>query len=84
MWPVDLYQTVQRSFFFSQLFLFPGSRTPSRDFYFMYDICQDAGIRTRAAATAAMWATNELHTSLKDQDQESAYCTPCIWIFKEK
>ena len=26
---------------------------------------QDAGIRTRVAATAASWATNELHTSLR-------------------
>ena len=33
-------------------------------FYFMYNIWQDAGIRTRVAATAARCATNELHTSL--------------------
>ena len=33
-------------------------------FYFMYNIRQDAGIRTRVAATAARFATNELHTSL--------------------
>ena len=31
----------------------------------MYNIWQDAGIRTRVAATAASWATNELHTSLR-------------------
>ena len=44
---------------------FPYS-TPSRDFYFMYNIWQekDAGIRTRVAASAAWCATNELHTSL--------------------
>ena len=34
------------------------------DFYFMYNIWQDAGIRTRVAANAAKCATNELHTSL--------------------
>ena len=32
-------------------------------FYFMFNIWQDAGIRTRVAATAAKCATNELHTS---------------------
>ena len=32
--------------------------------YCMYNIWQDAGIRTRVAATAARCATNELHTSL--------------------
>ena len=37
----------------------------SPSFYFMYSIWQDAGIRTRVAATAARFATNELHTSLK-------------------
>ena len=30
----------------------------------MYNIWQDAGIRTRVAATATRCATNELHTSL--------------------
>ena len=49
--------------FFSLLFLFPGSRTPSQDFYFMYNIWQDAGYQTRVAATAARCATIELHTS---------------------
>ena len=33
-------------------------------FYSMYNIWQDAGIRTRLAETAARCATNELHTSL--------------------
>ena len=33
-------------------------------FYFMYNIWQDAGIRTRIAATAARYATNKVHTSL--------------------
>ena len=32
-------------------------------FYFMYNIWQDAGIRTRVAATAARCAANELYTS---------------------
>ena len=49
---------------FLKLFLFPGSHTPSRGFYFMFNIWQDAGNRTRVAATAARCATNELHTSL--------------------
>ena len=31
---------------------------------FIYSIWQDAGIRTRVAATAVRCATNELHTSL--------------------
>ena len=34
------------------------------EIYFMYINWQDAGIRTRFAATAARCATNELHTSL--------------------
>ena len=50
--------------FFFQLFLFPCSRTPSRDLYFMYNIWQDAGIQTPVAATAARCAPNELHTSI--------------------
>ena len=33
-------------------------------FYFLFNIWQDAAIRTRVAATAARCATNELHTSL--------------------
>ena len=45
-------------------FWFPGSRTPFLVFSFIYNIWQDAGIRTRVAATAARCATNELHTSL--------------------
>ena len=47
------------------LFLFPGSRPPSQDFYFMYNIRQDAGNRSRVPATAARCATIELHTSLR-------------------
>ena len=47
---------------FLKLFLFPGSHTPSRGFYFMFNIWQDAGNRTRVAATVASCATNELHT----------------------
>ena len=39
-------------------------RSPPRDFYFMYNIWQDARNRTQVAATAARCATNELHTSL--------------------
>ena len=39
-------------------------RSPPQDFYFMYNIWQDAGNRTRVAANAARCATNELHTSL--------------------
>ena len=35
-----------------------------RDFYFVYNIWQNAGNRTRIAATAARCATNELHTSI--------------------
>ena len=35
-----------------------------RVFYFMYNVWQDAGKRTRVAATIARCATNELHTSL--------------------
>ena len=38
-------------------------RSLPQDFYFMYNIWQDAGKRTRVAATAARCATNELHTS---------------------
>ena len=33
---------------------------------FMYNIWQDAGIRTRYAATSARYATNELNTSLNE------------------
>ena len=36
-------------------------------FYFMYNIWQDAGIRTRVAATAARCAANELYTLHKSQ-----------------
>ena len=49
-----------------------------QSFYFYYDdlyrysIWQDAGIRTRVAATAARCATNELHTPLM------SYTHPCI------
>ena len=55
--------------YFVKLFLFPGLRrvrSSPRDFYYtcMYNIWQDAGNQTRAAATAARCATNELHTSL--------------------
>ena len=55
--------------YFFKLFLFPGLRrvrSSPRDFYYMYNIWQDAGTgnQTRAAATAARCATNELHTSL--------------------
>ena len=39
-------------------------------FYFMYNIRQDAGIRTRVAATAARFAINELHTSLQTDNCE--------------
>ena len=48
------------------LFLFPGSRTQSWDLYWIYNIWQDVEIRTRVAATAARYATNELllHASL--------------------
>ena len=31
----------------------------------VYNIWQDAGIRTRVASTAAKFTTNEVHTSLK-------------------
>ena len=58
---------VLSSQFFLKLFLFPGVRrvrSPPRDFYFMYNFWQDAGNRTRVAATASRCATNELHTSL--------------------
>ena len=54
-------------FFFFFFCLFPGFRrvrSPLRNFYFMYNIWQDARNRTRIAATAARCATNELHTSL--------------------
>ena len=36
-------------------------------FYFMYNFWQDAGIRTRVAATAARCAANELYTLHKSQ-----------------
>ena len=54
------------NFFFSTLFV-PRIKegplfVPSLNF--IYSIWQDAGIRTRVAATAARCATNELHTSL--------------------
>ena len=38
----------------------------------MYNIWQDAGIRTRDAATAAKCATNELHTSLMQSSRLSS------------
>ena len=39
-----------------------GSRNPSRVLYFVYNIWQDAGIRTRVAATVSVgrWATRLL------------------------
>ena len=36
-------------------------------YYFMVNIRQDAGIRTRYSNTAARFATNELHTSLTNK-----------------
>ena len=39
--------------------------------YFMYIIWQDAGIRTRFAATAARCATNELYTHIPHEPHTS-------------
>ena len=44
--------------------------------YFMYNVWQDAGIRTQVATTAARCATNELHTS----HQKLATKTKLNWI----
>ena len=61
-------------------FLFPGSRTPSQDYYFMYNIWQDAGIRTRVAAITARCATNEPHASLmRYTHSQWATHIPCEW-----
>ena len=51
-------------FFFNSFVPRGRVRSPPREFYLMYNIWQDAGNRTRFAATAARCATNELHTSL--------------------
>ena len=56
-----LYQDFFSSFFVPRV---RRVRSPPRDFYLLYNICQDAGNRTRVAATAARCAINELHTSL--------------------
>ena len=53
-------------YIFSNLFIPKVKEGPLSvtSFYFKYRMRQDTGIRTRVAATAARWATNELHTSL--------------------
>ena len=41
-----------------------GGSTFRPELNFMYSIWQDAGVRTRVAATASRYATNELHTHI--------------------
>ena len=67
-YPISEYSTKQKKLKF---FLFPclrRVRSPSRVYTLciQYSIWQDAGIRTRVAATEARCTTNELHTPLNE------------------
>ena len=65
-------------YFKKKLFCAQGPVHRSWYFYFMYSIWQDAGIRTRVAATAARCVTNELHTSLMSYTHLLLLCGfPC-------
>ena len=65
------------------LFLFPGLRrvrSPPRDFYFKYNMWQDAGSRTTVAATNVcyQWATHILKKWLYQQYVLFIYCVVSV------